>query len=117
MDLFYDNWSIKRKAVTDCITILCLIAYLLVLLWGGIGSTAYSLGYFGSEPFSFFADLATGAKEPGHMERSRTIWRPYLWPIKTVMCVGTVLMLLQAVSELFKDILRIRGDLTLSEQS
>jgi len=44
------------------------------------------------------------------MERSRTIWRPYLWPIKSVMVVATVLMLLQAFSELFKDILTLRGE-------
>ncbi len=109
MDLFYDNWSLKRKATVDAITVFCLIAYLLVLLWGGLGSTAYSLGYFGSDPLGFFSELITGTKEPGTLERSRTIWRPYLWPIKLLICVGILLMLLQALSELFKDILRIRG--------
>lgn len=110
MDLFYDNWSIKRKAATDAITVLCLMAYLCVLLWGGLSSTAYSLGYWGSEPVSFFVGLLTGAEEVGTMERSRTIWRPYLWPIKTIMCVGIILMLLQALSELAKDILRLKGE-------
>lgn len=110
MDLFYDNWSLKRKALTDVITVVCLLVYLLVLLWGAIGSTAYSLGYFGSDPLSFFAGLLGGTEEPGTMERSRSIWRPYLWPIKVTLCIGIVLMLLQAVSELFKDIIRIRGE-------
>lgn len=110
MDLFYDNWSLKRKAVTDVITVLCLLGYLLVLLWGAIGSTAYSLGFFGSDSIGFFWGLLTGTEEPGSLERSRTIWRPYLWPIKTVLCVGILMMLLQAISELFKDILRIRGE-------
>lgn len=110
MDLFYDNWSLKRKAFTDLLTVVCLLVYLSVLLWGAIGSTAYSLGYFGSDALGFFIGLATGTEEPGMMERSRTIWRPYLWPIKAVLCLGIVLMLLQAVSELFKDILRLRGE-------
>lgn len=110
MDLFYDNWSIKRKALTDLVTVICLLVYLGVLLWGAIGSTAYSLGYFGSDALGFFVGLATGTEEPGTMERSRTIWRPYLWPIKLVLCVGIVLMLLQAVAELFKDILRLKGE-------
>ncbi len=110
MDLFYDNWSIKRKALADAITVFCLLGYLGVMLWGAIGSTAYSLGYFGSEPLSFFAGLVTGAEETGTMERSRSIWRPYLWPIKLLICVGIVLMLLQAISELFKDLLRLRGE-------
>ncbi|MCP4391334.1 MAG: C4-dicarboxylate ABC transporter, partial [Gammaproteobacteria bacterium] len=35
---------------------------------------------------------------------------PYMWPIKVIMCVGIALMLLQAVSELIKDILKIRGE-------
>jgi len=110
MDLFYDNWSVKRKAVTDLITVVCLLVYLLVLLWGGLGSTAYSLGYFGSDAVGFLGGLITGAEEPGVLERSRTSWRPYMWPIKLMLCVGIVLMLLQALSELFKDILRLRGE-------
>lgn len=89
MDLLYGEWSTRRKAAVDSITVCFLIFYLVVLLWGGIDSTAYSFKYGG--------------------ERSPTAWRPYLWPIKIVMCVGIVLMLLQAVSELFKDILRLRG--------
>ncbi len=42
-------------------------------------------------------------------ERSSSAWRPYIWPIKTIMVVGILLMLLQSISELFKDILRLRG--------
>lgn len=110
MDLFYENWSLRRKAITDAVMVFCLVFYLAVLLWGGLSSTAYSLGYFGSEPISFFAGLVTGGEEIGTLERSRTIWRPYLWPIKTIMCIGILLMLLQALSELAKDILRLRGE-------
>ncbi|NNG02532.1 MAG: TRAP transporter small permease subunit [Inquilinus sp.] len=90
MDLLYGTWSNRRKAWTDAITVLFLIFYLGVLLWGGIDSTIYAFKYGG--------------------ERSPTAWRPYLWPIKVIMCVGIFLMLLQSVSELFKDILRIRGE-------
>ncbi|MEM7302837.1 MAG: TRAP transporter small permease subunit [Pseudomonadota bacterium] len=110
MDLFYENWSVRRKAAVDVVTVLCLITYLIVLLWGGLSSTAYSLGHFGSNPIGFFADVATGEKSIGILERSRTIWRPHLWPIKTLMCVGILLMLLQALSELCKDIFRLRGE-------
>ncbi|MEM8812584.1 MAG: TRAP transporter small permease subunit [Pseudomonadota bacterium] len=110
MDLFYEIWSVRKKAAVDALMVFCLIFYLGVLLWGGLSSTAYSLGHFGSNPVGFFVDLATGAKEPGTLERSRSIWRPYLWPIKTIMCVGILLMLLQALSEFCKDILRLRGE-------
>jgi len=89
MDLFYGAWSDKKKAQFDALTIFFLIFYLGVLLYGAIDSTSYSLQYG---------------------ERSPTAWRPYLWPIKIVMCVGIFLMLLQAISEFFKDILRLRGE-------
>lgn len=112
MDLFYGNWSLRRKATIDCVTVLFLIFYLGVLLYGGLGSTAYSLGYWGTAPVEFFAGLVTGAEEVGRLERSSTAWRPYVWPVKTIMVVGLALMLLQALSELIKDIARATGRLS-----
>ena len=120
MDLLYGDWTETRKAWFDAITVLFLMFYLGVLLWGGIGSTAYSLGHFSGAPFEFFGRLvhgfvtggSEGAKEVmGHLERSPTAWRPYLWPVKLVMVLGLILMLLQALAELAKDILRIRGEM------
>ena len=90
MDLFYGGWSVRTKAWVDCITVLFLLVYLVVLLWGGIDSMLYSFKYGG--------------------ERSATAWRPYMWPIKVAMCIGIFLMLMQAISELFKDILRLRRE-------
>lgn len=88
MDLFYGSWSVRRKAWFDSFTILILILYLSVLLYGGIDSTMYAVEYG---------------------ERSPSLWRPYLWPVKSIMCLGIFLMLLQAISELIKDIARLRG--------
>jgi len=90
MDLFYGSWSARRKAWFDVFTVFFLLFYLAVLLWGGIDSTIYSFQYGG--------------------ERSPSAWRPYLWPIKVVMVTGIVLMVFQAVSEFFKDILRLRRE-------
>jgi TRAP-type mannitol/chloroaromatic compound transport system permease small subunit len=90
MDLIYGELSNHRKAWVDSISVLFLIFYLGILLWGGLESTQYSFKYGG--------------------ERSPTAWRPYLWPIKVIMVTGIFLMLLQALSELFKDILRIRNE-------
>ncbi len=90
MDLLYGEWSQRRKAWTDTFTVMFLIFYLAILLWGGIDSTIYSFKYGG--------------------ERSPTAWRPYLWPIKVIMCTGIFLMLLQSLSELSKDILRLKGE-------
>ena len=109
MDLFYSAWSPRRKAAIDACTEFFLVFFLGVLLYGGLGSTAYSFGYWGDEPVAFFAGLLTGAEEIGRLERSSTAWRPYIWPIKAIMCLGFFLMLLQAIAELIKDIARLRG--------
>jgi TRAP-type mannitol/chloroaromatic compound transport system permease small subunit len=110
MDLLYGEWSIHKKAWFDILTVFFLIFYLCVMLYGGVSSTAYSLGYWGAEPFSFFGGLMTGSEEIGRMERSPTAWRPYIWPIKSIMVLGMFLMLLQCISELFKDVLRLKGE-------
>jgi TRAP-type mannitol/chloroaromatic compound transport system permease small subunit len=110
MDLLYGDWSPRRKAWFDLFTICLLMTYLGVLLYGGVASTAYSLGYFGSEPFGFLAGLATGTAETGFLERSPSAWRPMLWPVKAVMVLGILLMLLQCLSELLKDVLFLRGE-------
>lgn len=118
MDLFYSTWSLKTKSWVDSLTVLFLLFYLCVLFYGAVASTAYSLGYFGSEPFSYFWNLftafvtgGTGAagEQIGHLERSSTIWRPMIWPVKFIMCLGIFLMLLQCLSELFKDIIHLKG--------
>jgi TRAP-type mannitol/chloroaromatic compound transport system permease small subunit len=110
MDLLYGGWSTRKKAWFDLITVLFLIFYLCVLLYGGVSSTAYSLGYWGTQPFSFFGGLLTGSEEIGYVERSSSSWRPYMWPVKVTMVVGMFLMLLQCISELFKDVLRLKGE-------
>ncbi|MFK7994031.1 MAG: TRAP transporter small permease subunit [Granulosicoccus sp.] len=87
MDLLYGSWSDLQKAWVDAFTVIFLLVYLGVLLYGGIESLAYALEY---------------------KERSPSAWRPLMWPIKSLMCIGVFLMLLQALAELVKDIARIR---------
>ena len=89
MDLLYGEWDNHRKAQIDAITIIFLIVYLIFMILGGWESFMYSLSYGG--------------------ERSSSIWRPYIWPIKLIMLFGLSMMLLQSISEFFKDILRIKG--------
>jgi len=88
MDLLYSGWSVRTKAWADAITVFALMFYLVVLLIGGFDSTYYAINY---------------------TERAPGIWRAYLWPIKVVMCFGIVLMILQTVSILIRDVATIRG--------
>ncbi len=89
MDLLYGSWSNKTRAWVDAFTIFFLIAYLILLLYGGYSSTSYAIGYG---------------------ERSYSAWRPYMWPIKVIMCIGIFLMLLQAIATFFKDLAKIKGE-------
>lgn len=88
MDLLYARWSNRTKALVDILTIGTLIFYLAVLVWGGWESLMYA--------------LETG-------ERRRGFWRPYMAPIKMVMLLGIVMMLLQCIAFLIRDIARLRG--------
>jgi len=120
MDLVYGSWSITTKAWVDAFTIFGLIFYLVILLQGAIGSTAYSLGqpynmgiyeFYGNLITAFFTGGPSAASEVlGHMERSATSFRPYLWPIKSIATLGIFLMLLQAIAVFFKDVATIRGE-------
>ena len=88
MDLVYGTWSPRTRAWVDSFTIVFLLAYLVLLLYGGFSSTQYAIEYG---------------------ERSYSSWRPYMAPIKIVACIGILLMLLQAFAVLFKDIAKLRG--------
>ena len=88
MDLFYDRLSARKRAITDAVTILFVIFYLVVLFWGGVSSTEYAIVY---------------------QQQNYSSWAPVLWPVKVVMTIGVFLMLLQCVSSFFKDIAIARG--------
>jgi TRAP-type mannitol/chloroaromatic compound transport system permease small subunit len=120
MDLGYGVLSQKNKALVDAFTIFFLVIYLGFLLLGALNSFSYSLGNFRQDaiPFlygvvrAFFTDGFDGAAaEFGVIERSRSIWRAPMWPIKLVMIIGILLMLLQATAEFIKDIARMKTGL------
>lgn len=89
MDLFYSRWSPRTRCWLDCCTIVFLLVYLGLLLYGGLSSTQYALEYG---------------------ERAHSAWRPYMAPVKIIACIGIVLMLLQAFALLFRDVARLRGE-------
>ncbi|MCP8885326.1 TRAP transporter small permease subunit [Devosia sp. XJ19-1] len=88
MDLLYSRLDPKRRAVTDAITIGFVIFYLVVLLRGGWSSTEYAVVYG---------------------QKNYSAWGPLMWPVKSLMTLGIFLMLLQAISNLFKDIATAMG--------
>ena len=88
MDLFYGKLSSIGKAKMDIFTSIFLIIFLVALLYGSISSLLYTLEY---------------------KQKLFTAWAPYVWPIKTLMLIGILLMLLQAFSSLFKNIANVKN--------
>jgi TRAP-type mannitol/chloroaromatic compound transport system permease small subunit len=83
MDLLFDRWSDRTRAIVDAFTICFLVVYLGFLLYSGLSSTEYA--------------LKTG-------ETSRKIWDPYMAPIKIIMVVAILLMLLQTIAAFFRSL-------------
>ena len=88
MDLFYGKLSTKGKAKMDICTSFFLIFYLAILFFGSITSLIYTIET---------------------KQKLFTAWAPYVWPIKTLMLLGILLMLLQAFSSLFKNIANVKN--------
>ena len=88
MDLFYGKLSKKGKAKMDIFTSFFLIFYLVLLFVGSITSLIYTIET---------------------KQKLFTAWAPYVWPIKSLMLIGILLMLLQAFSMFFKDIAKIKN--------
>ncbi len=89
MDLLYARLRPRTQALWDVFTVFALIFYLGVMLYGAIDSTVFSFETW---------------------ERAPTGWRPYLWPIKTIICISFFLMILQAIAHLIRDFAIIRGE-------
>jgi len=88
MDLIYGRWSVKQKAFADAITFAALLFYVVYLFIGGLDGVIYAVVY---KQINFSS------------------WKPPMAPIKIIMLFGIVVMLLQVVSEFFKDIATARG--------
>lgn len=88
MDFLYERWNRRKRSLVDSLTSVGLIFYLALLVFGGWESSSAALE-FG--------------------QRNHTVWAPYMAPIKIIMTSGMALMLLQALSELVKDLFRACG--------
>ena len=89
MDLFYGKLSEKGKAKMDAFTSVFLIFYLVILFYGSISSLEYTIQT---------------------KQRLFTAWAPYVWPIKSLMLFGILLMLLQAISMFFKNLAKVKNN-------
>lgn len=83
MDVLYERWGPRTKAIVDSVTDLFVLFYLVVLCWGGVSSTQYALEYG---------------------QKNYSAWGPPMAPIKIIMTTGMILMLLQAIAMFIRDL-------------
>jgi TRAP-type mannitol/chloroaromatic compound transport system permease small subunit len=88
MDMLYNRFSPKKKAVIDIITVVIALTYCSVLLWKSGTSALNSIKW---------------------LETSKTIWDVPLYPIRAIIPIGAVLLIIQIISNLLKDILILTG--------
>ena len=89
VDLFYGNFSPRKKAIVDIATSFLFFLFLIVLL-----RESYSLAY----------------DSVSRLEVSyETTWRPWIWPSKSMIVVAAALLFLQGVVKLIADIMIVMG--------
>jgi len=88
VDIFYGGFSRRRKAGVDLVTSLLFFTFVLVLLWQSW-------------------DMAWESMQ--RMERSNSVWKPYIWPVKMAVPIAAVLLLLQGIVRLVADIRVLLG--------
>lgn len=88
VDFLYGRFSSRGKAIADIAT-----SFLLFVFVG-------SMLYYGC--LMAFASLS-------RLEHSHTAWNPPLYPFKLMIPLGALLVLLQGIAKLLRDILRLRS--------
>jgi TRAP-type mannitol/chloroaromatic compound transport system permease small subunit len=90
MDLFYNKFSERGRAVLDIITFPLFFAFVFTILWYG----------------TLFA-----ARSYASHEASISTWGPPLWPVKLTVPIGAFLLLLEGLAKLFSDIyVAVKGE-------
>ena len=91
VDVLYARFPPRVQAWIDLAgSVLFLVPLCLFALW------------FAYEPVTNSIRILEGSRDPGGLPR---------WPIKTVVPIAFLLLLLQATSEIAKNLLRLRGEL------
>ena len=83
IDVIYEALSPRARARLDAFTFVFFLAYVLTLIWAG-GSDAWNSFQIG--------------------ETTSTPWNPLIWPVKAAIPAAGVLLLLQGISNLIRDL-------------
>ena len=83
IDMLYSRWSLKKRAVMDCLAFLPFSLYILVMLWATWVYTAESIKV---------------------RETTMTPWDPPIYPMKIAMTTAFILLYAQGTAKLIRDI-------------
>ena len=83
MDVFYSRWSVRKRAIVDACTFILVAVWLVVLIWKGF--------YWAGVSIAVGEHYVSLAKTP-------------VGPIKTILVVGCVMLLLQAIALFIQDV-------------
>jgi len=88
VDLLYGKLPVRARACVDVLTSVLFFLFVGALLYYG-GSLAYE-------------SMET-------WERSQSAWNPYIWPFKLVVPLAALLLLLQGIVKLLRDLMILFG--------
>jgi len=97
VDFLYSNWGMKTKAWVDLVGHLFLLTFCVIGIYVTFFPVMQSWGQLPDGSFGAW-ELSP---DPNGLPRA---------PIKTMMPIGFALLFLQAISEIFKNIARLRGE-------
>jgi TRAP-type mannitol/chloroaromatic compound transport system permease small subunit len=83
VDVLSRNWSPRTKAIIDCFTSVMFFFFIILLLWKG-------------------GEMALHSIEK--LEHSMSVWRPIIYPVKSVVPLAAFLMLLQGIAQFIRNL-------------
>ncbi len=83
IDMVYEKFSPRKKALLDSITFLFFALYIGMMVW---------------------ATAKYAWRSVAILEMSDSPWRPPLWPMKVFLAVGVFLILLQGIAKFIRDL-------------
>jgi TRAP-type mannitol/chloroaromatic compound transport system permease small subunit len=89
VDVVYTHFSRRGKAIADIVTSVFFFIFILTMLWTSVR-------------------FAMDAVNVG--ERSFTEWSVQYWPVKLTMPIGALLLTLQGIAKLIKDIVIVKEE-------
>ena len=83
INIFYDRLSVRMQAILDLVTFIFFLLMCITLIWHGgrVALDAWRMG-----------------------ETSQSVWGPPLYPIRTLIPIGAIILLIQGIAKFVRDL-------------